>query len=192
MKPNFSFDLIIFCIFRYAEIVGNIMKLVLSSLIQKNDVATEDKFWKSVIRTFNYDAKVQLALNVLDGISDFYTILAKDGSRNGITAQKLILQAIAGSKVREASQISLLSGFIGARRMSLHHEFENQSKIEDQQKLTPFVEMLRRKSPQGARFIPEKTKIDVIAFYESDDVSDIMKGHNNIYKGFNNKVENEA
>ena len=43
--------------------------------------------------------------------------------------------------------------------------------------------MLRRKSAKGSRFVSEKDKVDVVInFYEDDDVSDLLKGHNNVYK----------
>ena len=167
--------------------MGNTLKLVFQSLIQSKDAETETNFLKIVLTTFGLstldsDNRVNLALNVLDGISDFYSIVATDGSRTGIIARKLVLQAVSGSKVRDSNQIRMLSKEIGARRMTLFGEVENRKMLEEQQKLLPFLEMLRRKTPHGAGFISETTKIEVINFYESDETSDILKGHNNCHK----------
>ena len=169
--------------FRYAELVGQAFKLIFQSLVQDQvEAEAEANFLKIVINTFNLDNQVHLTVNVIEGLADFYKVLVKDGSRNGITARKLLLQAVAGPKVRESGQISLLSEILGARRKSLDVEFENSKILEERQKLLPFVEMLRRKTARGTRLISERTKIDVIDFYENDEISDIIKGHNNVHK----------
>jgi hypothetical protein len=167
---------------RYAELVGCAIKLVFHTLIENSDMEVEESFFKVVLSTFNFNNQATLALNVLDGIAEFYSIVSKDGSRTGVTARKLILQAVAGSKVRESGQISLVSDTLGARKKSLDREVEKRKELEEQLKLLPFVEMLRRNSPNGSRFITENTKMEVITFNENDDISDILKGHNNILK----------
>ena len=173
---------------RYGDLVGRVLKKVLESLVMKNEIETEKQFLKIVLKHISAGSfqsnenTVELALNVLDSISDFYAIAAQDKSRTGISTRKLVLQAITGNKVQNSHQISLLSEIVGARYMTIFKEAENRKLLDEHQKLLPFIEMLRRKTPQGARFIPEKTRLDVIEFYEKDHISDILKGHNNMHK----------
>ena len=168
---------------RYGDLVGRVLKKVLESLVMKNEIETEKQFLKIVLKHISAGSfqsnenTVELALNVLDSISDFYAIAAQDKSRTGISTRKLVLQAITGNKVQNSHQISLLSEIVGARYMTIFKEAENRKLLDEHQKLLPFIEMLRRKTPQGARFIPEKTRLDVIEFYERD----------HIREGFNKK-----
>ena len=134
--------------------VGEVLQLVFQSLIQSHDVGIEASFMELVLKTMklntlNVDSHVSLAVNVLDGIADFYSIVANDGSRNGITAKKLILQAVTGLKVQNSNQINLLSKVIGARGKTISQEVKNRKLLAEKQKLSPFLELLARKSPQG-------------------------------------------
>ena len=94
-----------------------------------------------------------MALNVLESIAEFYKIAFKDGTRNGIVARKLILQAVAGSVILESSQSCVLSEKLGARRHTLLLEAENRKSLEERQLLVPFMAMLKRKSPHGSKFV---------------------------------------
>ena len=163
------------------------VKLVFQSLIKTHDEETERSFWKMVVTALNestLDVKTRasLALNVLDAISDFYSILVQDRSRTGITARKLVIQSVAGSKVQNSKQLNLLSKEMGARRDTVVKEVENRKVVEEEQKLRPFLELLSRKSPQGAGYVSEQEHRDIIMFYESDEHSDILKGHNQCFK----------
>ena len=161
-----------------------IIKMVLHCIVRADDLDREREFEKQVAKLMYgaHDSRAQLAEHVLDSIVEFYKILTNDQTRDGIVGRKLILQAIAGGKVRESGENGLLAETIGARRMTLDLENINRTKLEEHQKLLPFKEILKRKSARGSRFISEKEKLEVLDFYENDDVSDILKGHNNIYK----------
>jgi hypothetical protein len=167
--------------------VGEVLQLVFQSLIQSHDVGIEASFMELVLKTMklntlDVDSHVSLAVNVLDGIADFYSIVANDGSRNGITAKKLILQAVTGLKVQNSNQINLLSKVIGARGKTISQEVKNRKLLAEKQKLSPFLELLARKSPQGVGYISEHEHRDIVDFYENDEHSDILKGHNNCFK----------
>ena len=180
-------DNLSYLVFRYAEWVGQCLILTFQALIQNHDAETEVTFLKQVIKVIDNQAsndtkEALLAQHVLDSIAGFYKIVAKDSSRNGLVAKKLLLQAVKGTLDQDCFQTYLLSEKLGARRQTLYSEFENRKILEKQQLLIPFIHMLRRKSPCGSKFVSEQTRYEIIAFYEDDEVSDILKGHNNIYK----------
>ena len=163
------------------------MILIFQALIQKHDAETEVTFLEQVIKVIDKQAsndtkEALLAQHVLDSIAGFYKIVAKDSSRNGLVAKKILLQAVTGTLDQDCFQTYLLSEKLGARRQTLYSEFENRKILEKQQLLIPFIQMLRRKSPSGSKFVSEQTRYEIIAFYEDEEVSDILKGHNNIYK----------
>ena len=54
--------------------------------------------------------------------------------------------------------------------------------MEDTQKIKPFLERLCRKPPSGDKVISPEWKLAAGKFYELDCVSDIVKGHHQIYK----------
>ena len=82
--------------------------LVFATLTEGSEEA-KCQFLRAVIRTLNLDTHNCMAENVLDGVAEFYSIMSKDKSRTGITARKLIVQAVAGSKVRDSGQTGLVS-----------------------------------------------------------------------------------
>ena len=86
--------------------------LVFVSLTEGSEEA-KAKFLRTVI---SCDTQSSMAENVLDGVAEFYSIMSIDKSRTGITARKLILQAVAGSKVRDSGQTGLVSDTLGARK----------------------------------------------------------------------------
>ena len=171
--------------FRYAELMSKILKIIFQNLIQSADQETENQFWAKVVKKLyiGNESKLQLAEHVMDSVVEFYSILKNDQTRDGIVGRKLVLQALTGSQVRGSGEWYLLADIIGARRKTMDQENLNRIKLEEQQKLLPFCKMLKRKSARGARFISEKEKMDVtVDFYEDDEVSDILKGHNNCYR----------
>ena len=90
--------------------------LVFVSLTEGSEEA-KAQFLRTVIRTISCDTQSSMAENVLDGVAEFYSIMSKDKSRTGITARKLILQAVAGSKVHDSGQTGLVSDTLGARKL---------------------------------------------------------------------------
>ena len=158
------------------------MKLILDCLLQGNDGLSRQKFCEVVVSYLSGETKGQLTLNIVDSLKEFYGLVSSDKCRTNVVARKIILQAVAGSHIRDNSQLSQTAEAIGARLKSLYTESENRKRLEENVKLQPFVEMLKRKSPQGNRYVSESMELDVIGFYENDKVSDIMKGHNNIFK----------
>ena len=155
--------------------------LVFVSLTEGSEEA-KAQFLRTVIRTISCDTQSSMAENVLDGVAEFYSIMSKDKSRTGITARKLILQAVAGSKVRDSGQTGLVSDTLGARKRFFDTEVKKRMELEEHQKLRPIMDMLRRTSPHGGKYVTEATEMEVVGFYESDEQSEIMKGHNNIFK----------
>ena len=161
------------------------MKVVFDALISDEDSHNEALFLQHVLNTFDTsdcNKDLELGLNVLESVVEFYKIVTKDRTRNGIVARKLILQAVAGSMVLESSQGCLLSEKLGARRQTLFSELDNRKILEQRQLLVPFMTTLKRKSPHGTKFVSDQTRYDIIAFYEDDSISDILKGHNNLHK----------
>ena len=95
----------------------------------------------------------QLALNALHCVHDYYQLAMKDSSRDGITRRKVTLECISGCYIREASQLSQLAEFMGARKATLFECSKSRSSAEDEQKLKPLVEMMARKPPEGESII---------------------------------------
>ena len=48
--------------------------------------------------------------------------------------------------------------------------------LEEKGEIIPYLEVLSRKSPEGSRIVTEDEKLVVIAFFESDNISDVLKG----------------
>jgi hypothetical protein len=125
---------------------------------------------------------LQLILNALESVRDYYQIALKDYSRNGITRRRVILESVSGSHIRKACQLSQLAEFLGARKATLLESSKSRSSAEDQQKLKPLVEMLGRKPPEGERVVSLSWKIKAGQFFEQDSCSDIVKGTHCMYK----------
>ena len=77
-------------------------------MITCGDEELKAQLLKAALSNVLVDSKSEFAFNVLQGLAEFYEILSKDGSRDSVTAKKLVLQAAVGSKVRESGQISLV------------------------------------------------------------------------------------
>ena len=97
-------------------------------------------------------------------------------------ARKLLLEGITGSDLRENNLLSQIAEYIGARKESILDSSKDRTTVENNHKLIPIVARLERKSPEGTNIISIEWKIKCVAFYETDGVSDILKGHNNVFK----------
>ena len=101
-------------------------------------------------------------------------------TRNGIITRKIVLESVSGSNIRDANQLSMVADTIGARRKTLHASSAYRIRIEDNEKITPLVEKLARKSPEGDSVISYDWKLKAVNFYEAN--SEIIKGHHSVYK----------
>ena len=119
---------------------------------------------------------------VLLSLRKYYSILKQNLSREGVLARKIILESITGSDVSENNFLTHLSEFMGVRKESVIEGSKNRSKIESMKKLIPIVSRLERKSPEGVKFISIEWKVKAVAFFETDEISEILKGHNNVFK----------
>ena len=182
----------------YSSIVGHIWKIVLEIVINKSDiidVAETSRFLNKVMdsidisKTEDEKNKVAVALNVLDSIHDYYQIASSDNSRTVTATRKQILQSITGEPVRSANQLSILAKTIGARRSTVEHEAAIRKELEENKCIIPHFKLLARKKPEGVRFVSESEELDVVSFYESEVVSEVLKGHNNTFKEV---LENEV
>ena len=125
---------------------------------------------------------MDLALNVLESLKEYYQIALSDRSRNGVTLRKVVLESVSEAAVRESNQLKQLGEFLGARRHLLVEMSKLRSIIEDKQKLVPLVEKLARKAPEGENIISMEWKLRATCFYEQDNISDVVKGHHAVYK----------
>ena len=55
-------------------------------------------------------------------------------------------------------------------------------KLDEERKLVPLVSRLQRKSPEGQNIISTQWKVEAIGFFEPEVISDVLKGHNNVFK----------
>ena len=172
---------------RYAETVAKVWKLVLETFLLNPDqvpLHSRNNFIKSVIKSLDCenDQYVSLALNVLESIKDYYSMACKSKSRSAIATRKQILQATTGERVRTANQLSSLTESIGARRQTVEKEAENRKKMEEVDEIVPYLEILKRKFPEGSKIVSETEQLEVIAFYEKPHISDNLKGHSNVLR----------
>ena len=126
--------------------------------------------------------QVQLSLNALDSVRDYYQIALRDTSRNGITTRRVVLESITGAQIRNSNQLCKLAEFLGARRQTLSESSKLRSSAEEKQVLKPLVERLCRKPPDGEKVVSLAWKIAAGQFFEKDNISDIVKGHHCLYK----------
>ena len=126
--------------------------------------------------------KMDLGKAVLESLKQYYTILKQDSTREGIVARKLFLECITGSDVCNNNFLSHLADYMGARKHSVIDSSKNRLKVETNQKLIPIVTRLERKTPDGKKIISIEWKVKAVAFFETDEISDVLKGHNNVFK----------
>ena len=174
----------------YAVTVGKIWKLVLETVTQSVDresfFATSN-FFKMVIETLgiapqNPQQKVSLALHILESIQEYYSIACSGSSRGAIATRKQVLLSVTGKSVRSSNQLASIAKAIGARKSTVALEAKKRILLEEQRNLIPYLDILSRKSPEGARIVTDYEKFEVISFYESENVSDVLKGHNNVLR----------
>ena len=78
--------------------------------------------------------------------------------------------------------MSHLADQMGARKPTVLECAKSRASLDDRQKLIPMISRLERKTPDGKGIISVEWKLKAVAFYEQDETSDIMKGHNNVFK----------
>ena len=119
---------------------------------------------------------------VLNSLKSYYEILKKDLTKDGSVSRKLFLESITGSDVQSNNLLSSLAELMGVRKTTMCKSAKNREKLESDQKLVPILTRMQRKSPQGPGWISTEWKIKAVEFYEMDAISDIIKGHNYVYK----------
>ena len=182
----------------YATIVGQIWKIVLETVTIKtnsDNLIETANFVSMIVDSFDSSKseseqdQISLAMNVLDSIQAYYAIASSDSSRSVTATRKQILQSLTGETVRSSNQLNLLSETIGARRSTVENEAKSRQILDERQKIIPYMKLLARKLPGGGRYVTTEENFDVVSFYESDLVSDLLKGHNNVIKEL---ITNEA
>ena len=118
----------------------------------------------------------------MKSLTQYYEILKKDKTRDGSVSRKVFLDSITGEDVQSNNLLSKLAELIGVRKPTIRSSAKVRSKLDSDHKVIPIVTRMQRKSPQGKGFISTEWKLKAIGFYESDAISDVLKGHNNVYK----------
>ena len=121
-----------------------------------------------------------MALNVLESVKDYYKLVQSDMTRNGIVMKKVILESVTGSVIRNACQLSQLADILGARLKTLYETSKVRFLVEENKEMTPLVEKLARKSPEGDKIISREWKLKGFHFYETN--SELIKGYHCMYK----------
>ena len=167
--------------------LADVIKTLLDIIILDAEADTKTLFTSTVMQALsNYDTNptrinyIELAVNTLESIKEFYRLTLKDLSRNGSATRKLVLESVAGSTIRDRNQLSQLADAIGARRKTLYIASKERKKVEENEKIIPLIEKLGRKPPEGEHIICEEWKLNAVNFYEQK--SELIKGHNNLYK----------
>ena len=123
-----------------------------------------------------------LGTAVLLSLRKYYTILQTDLTRQGIVTRKLFLESVTGSDVCSQNLLSSIADYIGARKHSVIESSKQRKKIEKNAELTPIIQRLKRKNPEGTKIVSVVWEIKAVAFYESEELSDVCKGHHNVFK----------
>ena len=105
-----------------------------------------------------------------------------DLSRNGNLCRKVLYESLTGPSVRESNHLTELADFLDARRKTVYTSAKEREKLEETQKIRPFMERLCRKPPSGDSVISPEWKLAAGTFYELDCVSEIIKGHHRMFK----------
>ena len=121
-----------------------------------------------------------MALNVLESVKDYYKLVQSDMTRNGIVMKKVILESVTGSVIRNACQLSQLADILGARLKTLYETSKVRFLVEENKEMTPLVEKLARKSPEGDKIISREWNLKGVHFYETN--SELIKGYHCMYK----------
>ena len=120
----------------------------------------------------------------MQSISDYLGILKQDSSRNGVVAKKCFYESVKGSTIRDNNMLSELADRIGARKGTLLASAKERLKMDDNKELVPFASRLRRKRPEGQKVVSTEWQIRAWEFYESEEISEVVKGHTNVMKVF--------
>ena len=123
-----------------------------------------------------------LGTSVLTSLKEYLDILKGDSSRNGVIARKFLYESLTGKPVRDFGLISALAEKIGARKTTILLSAKSREKFESDSKLVPFLSRLRRKPPVGQNIISPEWQVKAWGFFESEAVSEVVKGHNNVFK----------
>ena len=118
----------------------------------------------------------------MSSLKDYLSILKKDSSRNGVVARKVLFESVTGPSVRDTNLLSVLAEEIGARKGTILQSAKSREKFESDMKLIPFASRLQRKPPVGQNVISPEWQVKAWGFFDSEVVSDVVKGHTNVMK----------
>ena len=68
--------------------------------------------------------------------------MKSDESRTGVIMKKVILESVCGEEIREATMLTELAYFLGARQGTLLECSHNRAKLESEHKLEPVMDRL--------------------------------------------------
>ena len=126
--------------------------------------------------------QVELALKVLASIRDYYGLIKNDITTEGVVIKKVILESCCGEEIVSLNLVKDLATFLGARRGTVMECSRSRIRLQKQSELLPVMERLARKPISGSRKITQEWKLIVAGWYESDTISEVVKGHNNVFK----------
>ena len=118
---------------------------------------------------------------MLDSIKGYFDVIVKDLTRNGITVRKHFLESLSAPSM-SSKDLAELAGFLGVRRKAVSAAADGRAKLEEDQLLQPFAERMARKQPVGEKVVTLDWKLKAGEFFESDSISDVIKGHHKLYK----------
>ena len=121
-------------------------------------------------------------MKVLHSLRDYYQLIKSDSSRTGVILKKVFLESCCGEEIKSANLVKDLSDFLGARRSTLLECFRSRLRMLNEKELKPVMVRLARKPVTGEHKISLEWEIKVAEWYESQAVSEVVKGHNNIFK----------
>ena len=94
----------------------------------------------------------------------------------------MILESCCGEEIVSLNLVKDLATFLGARRGTVMECSRSRIRLQKQSELLPVMERLARKPISGSRKITQEWKLIVAGWYESDTISEVVKGHNNVFK----------
>ena len=108
--------------------------------------------------------------------------MKQNQTREGILSRKLVLESITGSDICDNKFLSQIAEYVGARKGLVLDSSKKRAQTESNEKLLPFLSRLQRKRPEGENIISLEWQLQAVALYESEAISDVCKGHNNVVK----------
>ena len=124
-------------------------------------------------------------------LKDYYQLVKADKSRTGTVVKKVFLESLCGPSVRDGNLLSLLASYIGARRNTLFNCSHNRVKMESDQELLPVMQRLARKPISGDHKISMEWELTLSSWFESDHISEPVKGHHNIFRVMNRVLSDD-